>query len=225
MSPSATPAATNDSRRPRVAFLGPLGTYSHQATTDFFGTDCELAPQSRIADVFTALSPASTSRCEFGLVPIENSSFGPVEETMERLRSTDLSVRGMTSLRVGHALLASKEAPWEKSRMKRVYSHEQGIGQCKRYLANSYPFIEIIQVASTALAAQHAASDPEALAICSHKCAEVYDLDVVDTDIQDAGAANTTRFIALSPSHVPLPPCYPVNRKKILDFQKEESEQ
>ncbi|GAA6046413.1 hypothetical protein JCM3770_004906 [Rhodotorula araucariae] len=217
MAPDSTASAADRGvPPPRVAFLGPLGTYSHQATSDFFGT-CELVPQTRIADVFAAVSSGLTP---FGLVPIENSSFGNVAETMEQLRTTALSVRGMIALRIGHALLASRRA--EKGKMKRVYSHEQGIGQCRGYLAERYPGAEIIPVNSTAQAAQEAFDDPEALAICSLKCAEVYDLDIVDKDIQDAGATNTTRFVVLAPSTVPLPPYYPMTRLGKLDEQTEQ---
>ncbi|GAA6014885.1 hypothetical protein JCM10207_002212 [Rhodosporidiobolus poonsookiae] len=212
-------AAEATPSRPRVAFLGPLGTYSHQATNQFFGDDCHLVPQACISDVFTAVSTFSTT---YGLVPIENSSFGPVAETMDQLRTTQLSVRGMTSLRIGHALLSCREAPKERVRMKRVYSHEQGIGQCRGYLAQHYPSIEIIPVNSTALAATKALEDPEGLAICSIKCAEVYGLDVVDTDIQDAGATNTTRFIALSQSSHPLPPRYPASELRVVDSHPEQ---
>ncbi|GAA5914728.1 hypothetical protein JCM6882_002725 [Rhodosporidiobolus microsporus] len=227
MSSASSSAAINGTARPRVAFLGPLGTYSHQAATEFFGDECDLLPQPTIADVFTAVSsPSSPSaqRPTFGLVPIENSSFGPVAETSDQLRTTALSVRGMIALRVGHALLASKEAKGDTEGVKRVYSHEQGIGQCSRYLSTRYPLATVVPVASTALAAQKAAADPDALAICSIKCAEVYDLAVVDTDIQDAGTVNTTRFIALSLSSVSLPPYYPVSQTKVLDPRPETEE-
>ncbi|BGP31302.1 prephenate dehydratase [Rhodotorula toruloides] len=218
MATPATSTAVNGTHPapPRVAFLGPVGTYTHQATSEFFG-DCELAPQARIADVFTAVSSGSAS---YGVVPIENSSFGPVAETTEQLRMTELSVRGMLALRIGHALMASRKA--EKGKLKRVFSHEQAIGQCRQYLAERYPGIEIIPVNSTAQAAERAVDDLEALAICSLKCAEVYDLDVVDTDIQDAGEANTTRFIVLSHSSVPLPSRYPISRPKTVDTAPEQ---
>lgn len=142
---------------------------------------------------------------------------------MEQLRTSELALRGMTALRIGHALLASKQATEVPPR--RVYSHEQvsardvfllspqeglasasgtstqgkqgvltfghvhsqALGQCRRYLRERYPDTEIVQVNSTAKAAQEAAQDPEGLAVCSYKCAEVYDLRVVDRDIQDAG--------------------------------------
>lgn len=78
-----------------------------------------------VADVFTAVSSGSAS---YGVVPIENSSFGPVAETTEQLRTTELSVRGMLALRIGHALMASRKA--EKGKLKRVFSHEQVRGAC-----------------------------------------------------------------------------------------------
>ncbi|GAA5886592.1 hypothetical protein JCM5296_005340 [Sporobolomyces johnsonii] len=223
MSTAASSSASNGpiAPPPQVAFLGPLGTYSHQAATDFFG-DCSLAPQERISDVFTSVATSSTP---FGVVPIENSSFGPVLETAEQLRTTELSVRGMIALKIGHALLSQRGVARNeegKRAMKRVYSHEQGIGQCRRYLAERYPQVEIIPVNSTAKAAQEAANDAEGLAICSLKCAEVYDLDVVDTDIQDAGFTNTTRFIVLSAPTTPLPSYYPVARPSPLDAHPEQ---
>lgn len=138
----------------------------------------------------------------YGLVPIENSSIGSVLETMDALRDTQLAVREMVALKIGHALLG--RAGVVQERVKRVYSHEQvrlsragprelmfvrtqGIGQCVEYLAERYPKAEVVPVNSTARAAQLASEDGEALAICSLKCAEVYGLEVVDTDIQDGG--------------------------------------
>ncbi|GAA6059782.1 hypothetical protein JCM10212_003677 [Sporobolomyces blumeae] len=210
--PPTRPLDSNPPPPLRIAFLGPLGTYSHQAATDFFGNGVELAPVERIADVFTAVA---TSNVPFGVVPIENSSFGPVVETQDELRTTRLCVRGMVQLKIGHSLLGRKGVPREgagRTTVRRVYSHEQAIGQCRSYLGERYPQAEIIPVTSTAKAAQQAASEPEALAICSLKCAEVYNLDVIDTDIQDAGYSNTTRFVALSRIDTPLPAEYPLSR-------------
>ena len=166
-------------------------------------------------DVFNSVSSSETP---FGLVPIENSSIGDVKETMDAIRTTNLCVRGMTSLKIGHALLGSKEGK-RKAEVKRVYSHEQvssssaegssveeltclsipqGLGQCLGYLARLYPQAEIVPVNSTAKAAQEALEDEEALAICSIKCAEVYGLDVVDRNIQDGGAGKPVRLFERS---------------------------
>ncbi|GAA5984597.1 hypothetical protein JCM5350_008152 [Sporobolomyces pararoseus] len=217
-----TPSSSDP--RLRISFLGPLGTYSHQAATDFFGNDpnFQLLPVERIADVFDSVSSSSS---EFGIVPIENSSFGPVIETSDQLRTTSLSVRGMIRLKIGHSLLSSKGVARDeagKRKMKRVYSHEQGIGQCREYIQRNYPQVEIVPVTSTAKAAQQVLQDPEGLAICSLKCAEVYGLDVVDTDIQDAGFSNTTRFICLSKSERILSERYPVERPKLPEPEKVE---
>ncbi|GAA5892342.1 prephenate dehydratase PHA2 [Sporobolomyces salmoneus] len=217
MSNGVSTANSSASSEPlRISFLGPLGTYSHQAATDFFGSssDFELLPVERIGDVFESVSSSSS---DFGVVPIENSSFGSVVETAQNLRTTSLSVRGMIQLKIGHSLLSREGAAEDaegKKRMKRVYSHEQGIGQCRAYLAEHYPQVEIIPVNSTAKAAQQVLEDAEGLAICSLKCAEVYGLDVVDTDIQDAGFSNTTRFICLSKANRVLPDVYPIQRSK-----------
>ncbi|GAA5842418.1 hypothetical protein JCM3766R1_004410 [Sporobolomyces carnicolor] len=216
---SSTRDTRESSSRLRISFLGPLGTYSHQATTDFFGSssDFSLLPVERIVDVFDSVKSGSS---DFGIVPIENSSFGSVLETAEQLRSTTLSVRGMVQLKIGHSLLARRGVARDaegKKRIKRVYSHEQGLGQCREYLAANYRQAEVVPVTSTAKAAQNAAQDSEGLAICSLKCAEVYELDIVDTDIQDAGFSNTTRFICLSKPERSLPDLFPIQRPKKND--------
>ncbi|BGP54989.1 hypothetical protein JCM8202_005981 [Rhodotorula sphaerocarpa] len=207
---SAPTASTATTKRPRVAFLGPLGTYSHQAAHEFFGDECVDVPQERIADVFSAVA---ASRATYGVVPIENSSFGPVAETTEQLRTSELALRGMVRLSIGHTLLANREVevgPEGKRAPRRVYSHEQAIGQCRQYLQTHYPDVQIVPVNSTARAAQEASRDLAGLAICSAQCAQVYDLQVLDREIQDAGAANTTRFVVLALSSTPLPAEYPV---------------
>lgn len=192
------------------------------------------------------------SSAHYGVVPIDNSTIGPVLETMAALRSTKLSVRGMTALKIGHALLARGDV--NLATVERVYSHEQvscadgranlifrtdprgpfatqGIGQCVGYLAKEYPKVKVVEVNSTAKAAQEAAKDQQGLAICSPKCAQVYGLSVVQTDIQDGGsgefdvrepvyrgadaahgAANTTRFVVLSKHDAPLAEGFPVAR-------------
>ncbi|GAA5927249.1 prephenate dehydratase PHA2 [Sporobolomyces koalae] len=222
MSAAPTVTSTSDAAPSpplRIAFLGPLGTYSHQAATEFFGNESELVPVARISDVFASVE---RRECEFGVVPIENSSFGPVIETANELRTTTTSVRGMIQLKIGHALLSKRGVAATdegKQSMKRVYSHEQGIGQCRKYISERYPQAKVVPVNSTAKAAQEAVNDPSGLAICSLKCAEVYDLDVVDTDIQDAGFSNTTRFIALSLPHVTMDSRYPIQASIRTDSQ------
>ncbi|KAM0747517.1 Prephenate dehydratase [Meredithblackwellia eburnea MCA 4105] len=193
--------------RPRVSFLGPLGTYSHQATSDFFGDNVDLVPVPTIADVFASVTSSSTS---YGLVPIENSSIGPVTETMDLLRTTtDAVVRNMVALKIGHAVMGLPGLE-QGDKVRKVYSHEQGIGQCVDYLAKHYPGAEVVPTTSTARAAELARDDPTALAICSIKCAEVYGLKVYGRDVQDGGASNTTRFVIISQPSIPLAREYPV---------------
>ncbi|KAK4057837.1 prephenate dehydratase [Microbotryomycetes sp. JL221] len=203
-----------------VACLGPLGTYSHQATTNFFGQDATIHTCNEIADVFKAVERGTT---RYGVVPIDNSSFGLVQETSIQLKQTRLSVRAMTKLTIGHALMSKLKRTSRRTNthvkntsihhepnVERIYSHEQAIGQCQSYLNTYYPQAQIISVTSTAKAALEAQQDDKALAICSLKCSDVYNLHVVDMDIQDAGSANTTRFIVLSKHDDSLDDNYPV---------------
>merc|ERR1711939_192292 len=129
---------------PHVAFLGPLGTYTHQAAEDFFGNSPTFAACQTITDVFKAVEGAE---CSYGVVPIENSTAGAVRETTEALRSTVLAVRGMTKLRISHALLASRGM--DVANVKRIYSHEQGLAQCARYLSSRFPSAELFKCDST----------------------------------------------------------------------------
>ena len=158
-------------------------------------------------DIFHAVL-TGTSR--YGVAPIENSTNGPVKETQDCLKKHHGKVHELEriKLRIGHSLLCSHQAA---APVERIYSHEQvscvphgldpahaqwialsssqGIGQCRRYLQDRYPSAKISEVNSTAAAAELASKDVHALAVCSLLCAEVYDLAVVDTDIQDGEGA------------------------------------
>ena len=135
------------------------------------------------------------------------------------------------------------QQPGRTRRAVLTCARSQALGQCRRYLKERYPETEIVQVNSTAKAAQEAAQDPEGMAVCSYKCAEVYDLRVVDRDIQDAGesefavsgagttsyvanlpplplAANTTRFVVLSKASTTLPNAYPVSQTSSSPVEK-----
>lgn len=177
-----------------VAFLGPLGTYSHQATKDLFSPDeYTYQPCSTISDVFQHVEGGDAT---YGVVPIENSSFGSVTETVELLRTGNLVNIGETTLQIGHALMGNKDLDIQS--VNRVLSHEQGLGQCAGYIKRKFPRAEPTKCTSTAQAAVTARDDPTAVAICSPLCAEVYGLKVIESNIQDAGKDNETKFIVLS---------------------------
>lgn len=183
-----------------VAFLGPLGTYSHEATIEYFGTgaDIELRPCATIKDTFEAIKRRDDgTQARYALVPLENSTYGPVLETTTLLFAAgdDVARLGRHTLTVRHVLVRK---PGANGQVETIYSHEQALGQCERYLRERYPKARKEQVASTAAAAQRVLEDESAAAICSSLAASVYGCDVIDTDIQDGGLSNRTAFLLIA---------------------------
>ncbi|KAI9290085.1 Prephenate dehydratase-domain-containing protein [Umbelopsis sp. AD052] len=175
-----------------VAYLGPPGTFSHQAAYERFGDSVAYVPQKQITAVFEAVEKGRTT---YGLVPFENSTYGSVIETMDYLMHTDVQIRAETYLTVHQCLLSNSKL----EDIKKIYSHPQGLGQVQEWLKANCPHAERVPVKSTAEAAQLAAVETGAAAICSEICASLYGLNVVAQDIEDI-KTNTTRFLILGTS-------------------------
>ncbi|KAI8093596.1 Prephenate dehydratase-domain-containing protein [Halteromyces radiatus] len=175
-----------------VAYLGPPGTFSHQAVYQRFGDSVVYVPQKQITDVFEAVEKAHTT---YGIVPFENSTFGSVVETLDYFVKSNVKVRAETYLTVHQCLLSN--SPLDK--INKVYSHPQGLGQTQEWLSTHLPEARRIAVKSTAQAAEQAALETGAAAICSEICSELYGLDIVARDIEH-GVANTTRFLIIGSS-------------------------
>ncbi|KAJ7109156.1 Prephenate dehydratase-domain-containing protein [Mycena epipterygia] len=177
-----------------VAFLGPLGTYSHQAAYDRFGSSVEYHECRTITDVFNAVA---SKTAHAGVVPQENSIFGSVIETYDALRRRDVgAIRGEVVLEVQHCLLARRGVKREDIRC--IKSHEQALGQCRGFLARNFPSASLEKVASTAAAAEAVLASPTSAAICSKLCATVFDgLEILFEGIQDQNS-NFTRFYVLA---------------------------
>ncbi|KAI7868140.1 Prephenate dehydratase-domain-containing protein [Spinellus fusiger] len=165
-----------------IAFLGPRGTFSHQAAQNFYG-NCHGE------DVFEAVEKGEAT---YGIIPFENSIFGVVVETLDRFIKTTVKIQAETYLTVHQCLLSN--SPLDK--IKRVYSHPQGLGQTQKWLTANLPHADLISVNSTGDAAQQAALEMGAAAVCSDMCAELYSLKVVAHTIED-DIANTTRFLLI----------------------------
>ncbi len=174
----------------RVAYLGPAHTYSHEAARAHFGTSAGFEPQPSIAAVFQAVE---NGRADLGVVPVENTSEGSVGLTLDLLIDTPCSIVAEILMPIRHAIMSRAGDP---TRIRRILSHQQSLGQCRNYLATRYPHCALEAVASNAFAAQQAAADEEVAAICSVSAAEAYGLVVIETNIQDV-AQNTTRFLVL----------------------------
>lgn len=177
----------------RVAYLGPEYTYSHEAARMRFGSSAEFAAEPSIAAVFGALD---TSRADFGVVPVENSSEGSVTLTLDLLIDTPLVIIGEVLLPIRHALM-SREG--DAAAIAVIYSHQQSLGQCRNYLAANFPHCRLEAVASNTAGAARAAGEPDAAAIASEAAAAPYGLSVIARNIQDS-AQNTTRFLVIGSS-------------------------
>ncbi|MGA7760503.1 MAG: prephenate dehydratase [Candidatus Binataceae bacterium] len=177
----------------RVAYLGPEYTYSHEAARMRFGSSAEFAAEPSIAAVFGALD---TSRADFGVVPVENSSEGSVTLTLDLLIDTPLVIIGEVLLPIRHALM-SREG--DAAAIAVIYSHQQSLGQCRNYLAANFPHCRLEAVASNTAGAARAAGEPDAAAIASEEAAAPYGLSVIARNIQDS-AQNTTRFLVIGSS-------------------------
>lgn len=173
----------------KIAYLGPEATFTHQAAIRRFGASLRYSPQKTIADVFTEVSK---SRAEYGVVPVENSTEGVVTHTLDMFVDSDLKIVAQIVLPVQHCLLSNSP----RSQLKRLYSHPQSLGQCRVWVQNNLPRVEIIETSSNARSAELAAKEKGTAAIAGILAAEKYELDVLEYDIQD-NAANATRFLVL----------------------------
>jgi chorismate mutase/prephenate dehydratase len=175
---------------PRVAFLGPELTYSHDAARLRFGSSVEFVPESTHAGVFQALD---NGRADFGVVPVENSTEGTITLTLDLLIDSALVIIGEVLLPVRHAI-ASRDG--NSAQIRKIVSHQQSLGQCRGYLAANFPGRELEAMASNRFAAQRAAEDPQCAAIASLAALEASGLKVIAENIQDV-ATNTTRFLVI----------------------------
>ncbi len=183
--------ARNLERPERVAYLGPEGSFTHQAAESRFGAMSEYLPSNTIASVFTSLE---AERAKYGVVPIENSIDGVVGETLDLLGKSDLKIVAEIYMPIHHSFASLEE---KLENIKKIYSKDIAFGQCRKFLQEHFEDAELIPVESTAKAAKLAAAEPGSAAICSDIAAKLYNLPVLFENIEDVHT-NTTRFIVLS---------------------------
>ncbi len=179
-------AARNLVKPIRVAYLGPKYSYSHLAAIARFGESPNLTPLATIKAVFEAVQ---FKQVEFGLVPIENSTDGRVVDTLDMFARLPTPVTGEVQLRIHHNLLGK----CARSEVTEVYSKPQALSQCRDWLAKNVPQAKMIEMTSTAIAAQIAADKPGAAAVASLEAGMHYGLNVIDAHIED-NKNNVTRF-------------------------------
>jgi chorismate mutase/prephenate dehydratase len=174
----------------KVAFLGPKATFTHLACIKQFGYSANFLPQKDISDVFDEVE---RGKADYGVVPIENSTEGVVSHTLDMFVDSNLKINGEVLLEISLALLSKTG---NISDVKKIYSHAHAFAQCKDWLKENLADIPIYDVASTALAAQTAAEDASSAAVASELSASLYDLQVVESKIED-NINNFTRFLII----------------------------
>ncbi len=179
-----------------VAYLGPQGTFSEEAVLKHFGHAVITAPQAAIDEVFREVEAGSA---DYGVVPVENSTEGAVNITLDLLLRTSLTICGEVELRIHDHLMT--RAP-DMASVRRVYSHGQSLAQCREWLDSNLPNVERIPVSSNSEAARLAAEEEGAAAVAGAAAAELYGLDIIARNIEDC-PNNTTRFLILGREGVP----------------------
>ena len=175
----------------KVAYLGPLATFTHLAALRHFGSSALFVPVESIKEVFNAVESGRTG---FGVVPIENSSEGVVSYTLNMFMDYDLKISAEVMLEISQNLISKSG---DKAKIKKVYSNPLAAAQCRRWLESRLPKIPILETTSTARAAELASQDAAAAAIASELAAKVYNLQFIEKNIEDS-KHNVTRFLVIS---------------------------
>ena len=181
----------------KIAYLGPEGTWTHQAAIKKFGHSVNYTPHASFSDVF---DDVARRRADYGVVPIENSTEGAVSHTLDLFVDSPLRICAQILLRIDNNLLATIA----REEVRTLYSHPQVFGQCKNWILRNLPEADLVEVSSTTKAAHlaHENAAEGAAALGGRLAAELAGLEVLDEAIQDR-ATNTTRFLVIGEKTCP----------------------
>jgi chorismate mutase/prephenate dehydratase len=175
----------------KVAYLGPSATFTNLAARRQFGSSTEYLPESTIKEVFEAVS---RDKAQYGVVPIENSTEGVVNYTLDMFIDSDLNIAFEIMMPITHNLLSKSG---NRSDINKIYSHAQAKAQCRGWLDKNFPGVPVIEELSTAAAAKRVAKDTSAAAVASELAASEYNLQFVERGIED-NKNNYTRFLVIA---------------------------
>lgn len=183
-----------------IGVLGPKGTYTEKAAKQWIEENSSnekhiLEYCADIQDVFILLE---SEACDIGVVPLENSIEGSVGVTLDLLLEHDVHIIGEAIVTIEHCLLSRGK----KEDIRIILSHPQGLGQCRQFLKDQFPAVELRTTGSTSHAAKLATEFEEMAAIASPETADMYDLNIVMPNIQDR-KHNHTRFVVITRNNVP----------------------
>jgi chorismate mutase/prephenate dehydratase len=179
-----------------AAFLGPEGTFTQAAARKHFGHSVQTVPLATIGDIFGEVEAGA---CDYGVVPVENSTEGVISHTLDLFMTSKLRIIGEVSLRIHHHLMGRTP---ELGDITTVYSHQQSLAQCRGWLDRHLPQAERIAVASNAEAARLAAEQSGTAAIAGEAAAEIYGVPILARRIED-DKGNTTRFLVIGDQDPP----------------------
>lgn len=181
----------------KIAYLGPEGTWTHQAAIKKFGNSVTYSSQGNFADVFDQVARRTA---DYGVVPIENSTEGAVSHTLDLFVDSPLHICAQILMRIENGLMAG--IPREQ--IKTLYSHPQVFGQCRNWILRNFPEADLVEVSSTTKAAQLARDKAHegAAALGGALAAEMSGLIMLEENIQDR-ATNTTRFLVIGEKTCP----------------------
>ncbi len=182
-------AALSLEKKLKIAYLGPQFTFSHLASLRKFGSRVGYVACESISDCFTEVE---RGRCDFSVVPIENSIEGAITHTLDMFVDSDLKICAEILLEIEHNLV-SRDG---RARIRKIYSRPEVFSQCRLWLESNLPRAELIPVSSTTRGAEIAAGEKNAAAIASELAARHYRLDVVAPSIEDS-PHNVTRFLVI----------------------------
>jgi chorismate mutase/prephenate dehydratase len=180
----------------KVAFLGPLATFSHLAALRHFGSSANVLPCESIGKVFEMVDKG---QAEVGVVPVENSSEGVINYTLDMFMDYDLRISAEVMLPIALNLLSKSGA---RSKIKKIYSLQQPAAQCRGWLESNMPGVPVIEAPSTAKASELASREPDAAAVASELAAKMYGLRFVERHIEDS-KRNVTRFLVIGNNYPP----------------------
>ncbi|SBW05320.1 Chorismate mutase type II family protein [uncultured delta proteobacterium] len=182
----------------KVAFLGPEGTFSHMAATEFLGNSMDFWAMPRFDDIFKAVENRD---CGLGVIPLENSLHGTIVQSIDLFAAHAVHIQAEWFSRISHSLMSREAA---LAGIKTVYSHPQALGQCAGWLRANLPQAELISVDSTAAAAHKVLAERNAAAVGHGSLAPRLGLAVLARSIEDT-SDNWTRFVCIGPEPAPAP--------------------
>ncbi|WP_370979218.1 prephenate dehydratase [Agaribacterium sp. ZY112] len=179
-----------------VAYLGPEGTFTQEAAIKHFGHSADVLPMTAIDEVFREVESGAA---HYGVVPVENSTGGVVTHTLDSFIESGVKICGEVVLRIHQNLLVSDAT--NTKNITRIYSHAQSLSQCRKWLDANYPKAERIAISSNSEAAKRIKGEWNSAAIAGEMAAELYDVHVLNKNIEDQ-PDNSTRFLIIGSEEV-----------------------